>query len=277
MKKLLIAALVALPVLFSCKKADNGTTFKKPAQAEAAMEVKPTSAPVIVVKSEQVSIEKIEFFRTGRYLITATATKAEIPVHHFSGTYTCSNGVYTCSGDFAGTISVTSSTVSFNNGEPTPATVNPTDVTEGSFEDFLYRSWKIVEIDLALTKPQITQGITCTGTENVSKAIDIANRHNANIDEKYTAYDVKEISLSKGAFMVTFANNKTFGGKLQGLTINANSATVNYEFLEDLLSGFFDGTGSATLSKKNEKLVVSVSVSTSHLAGTMSVILVESL
>lgn len=281
MKKVLYSALIALPVFFSCNKGDSPAILETPAKADAALVVNTTSHPVLTIKDEEVNVQKIEFFRTGRYLITATVTEvkaedATVTVH-FSGSFSESNGTYSCSGDFVGTIAISTSqsqkTVSFNGNDPTPITTTPVEVPGGTFEDFLYRTWTIEEIDIALTKPQVRQGITCSNNENVKKIIDVANQYGASIDDKYKAYNVKEITLNPNSFMVSFTNGTTFGGEIKNLIKKStDGATFNYEFVEQLESNVIARNASGTIKQDGKKLVVSVSVSTSQIVGTVDII-----
>lgn len=278
MKKLIIAAIAALPVLFACGKSDpTPTPEPEPKTAESSVTIETKNDNLTAeVKGTKVILKKIDFFRTGRYLMTVElATKAEEEVLHYSGTFTYKDGVYSCSGDFTGTIAVTgsgsSAQASVNGGEKADVNSKPANVSGGSFEDFLYKTWKITDIDLALTNPQVTQGIVCDGGQNIAKAIDIANKYNAGIDDKYKAYNVKEISLNPGVFMVTFSNSSTFGGEIKNLNKSGEGCTFTYKFTEQLASGVVASEASASAKKDGNNLVVSVNVSTSKLSGKITI------
>lgn len=279
MKKVFFAVALALPVLFACgNKTVKDDPIVSPKLADYAVDLKLEKAVAIPLPlsgtKEPVQVTDINFFRGGRYMFTGTKveSKANDSILYFSGTYTTADGkTYTCSGDFSGNVDLSGATLTIN-GETVNVNVTKPSVTAGSMEDFIFRSWKVSVIELALDSPNIKQRITCSGNSNVSEAVKVANQASPGLldADKLAGYDVKEISLNPGKIMVSFTGQPTYAGSL-----NASATSFSYNFTETFTGNFINGNASGTLQKDGNNLVATLNVKTDKLTGKMIITLAQ--
>lgn len=278
MKKVLFAAILAIPVLFACNKKNTiDNTITPPKAAEQALTVdfqKATIPPTVKVtvdnKPEQVEVKTIHFLRSGKYLLEAVlvpVAKADDDILHFSGTYSYSNGTYTLSGDCSVKVDVSGGKVSVDGEEVAQATTSTPNVTAGTFEDFLYRSWTISGLEVVFTKPDVKQRVSVSAGKNVSVAVEVANKAGAKIDAaKVAGYDVQTIDIDPNCIMLKFANGKTYAGNWNVLS----SGKFNFTLVEELTSGFIqDGKIEGDVEKSGEQLVAKVTVASEQVNGTI--------
>ena len=280
MKKIFLAAIFALPLLFACGKNDpedkssTETEIISPKFADAALDIKFSKPASLSINGKKLDLVELNFFRSGRYLITSedVTTKSDTDdLFYFSGTFTYSNGTYKCSGDYSGSVVVSGDDVTID-GVSTEATTSHPSVTTGSMEDFIFRSWKISIIELALDSPAIKQRITCSLTKNISEAVKVANNANAGLDASvFEGFDVKEISLSPGKIMVTFTGQPTYAGSL-----TATAYSFSYNFTEAFTGNLVNGSASGSLKKDGDNLIATVEVKTEKLSGKIIITLGQS-
>lgn len=298
MKNLLkVAVLAALLLPVACnnketKPEDKGetlppSTLTKPAQADHAcvITVPQDQAPVVEVGEEFVG-KLIRWINapSGRYIaefevVEDKATKATTIIR-LTGTYTYSDGVYNCSGDFNGTIEYDS-----ENGElivspdgeedvTIPASQQPT-TTSGENETNACRTWTIAKIDLNLDKPAINHPFP-DGTYKANSPYDIATylkNHSVNVNpDKLKGYDVTEITLYPGVNMVqvSFTGKESYYGNF---TLSGNN--LKYDLKEFIKEDLFSGEANCELTFTGNNCLAKVSVKTEKLTGSATITLAE--
>lgn len=281
MKKTIFALAISLPVLFACEGSKGGATFEEPKTAESATSVnfnRTPDTPVIVVNTETVTLKEVEFFRSGRYLMTAEAavpkSKAvDLSLRYFSGTYTFSNGSYQLSGDYKGTIKLTGTGSSASveiDGETYEANATPATVKDGSLESNVYRSWRPSAFKVSATAPSTPLGTVefqvkqFSGTKNVSEIVRIFSEDaGLKFDTSvFQGFDIDAITLNPGKLMIRFTNGKTFGGNL---SMSGNNFT--YDLSSIMQNDLFNGKASGTITIDGDKANVSVNVDTKNSKG----------
>ena len=300
MKSLLkFAVLAALLLPVSCnnktqpdEKGGGDTlppsTLTKPAQADHAcvITVPEGQSPVVEVAGGEFSGKLIRWINapSGRYIaefeeVEDKATKAT-QIIRLTGTYTYSDGVYNCTGDFVGTIEYDSESgelIVSPEGEDevtVTATQKPT-TTSGDNETNACRTWAIEKIELNLDKPAINHPFP-DGTYKANSPYDIATylkNHSVNVNpDKLKGYDVTEITLYPGVNMVqvSFTGKDSYYGNF---TLSGNN--LKYDLKEFIKEDLFSGEANCELTFTGNNCLAKVSVKTEKLTGSATITLAE--
>ena len=231
-KSILLLALCAmmLPAFVSCKKDDSKEETKVEFQAPKYQK----AAKKLTFKSGD--IKSIEFTESGRYIMEKVVTKADNTIF-ITGTYTVNGTTYTLSGEFNGTITVSSesgSTVEVTVTEVTEdgeATVTVTaDSETPESDEALYRTWEIDNLRIKVTGGDLKEaGVSYTTTkgadlDEIAKYLK-DNGVNFNADE-FEGYNIKTITISGcGGFIVDFIGADPYVGEC-----DVNNLTFTYDF-----------------------------------------------
>ena len=216
-KNIILLALAAMiaPAFVSCNKDDGmdetKIEFQAPAFQKAARKL----------TFETGDIKSIEFTESGRYIIEKVVTKAEDTVL-ITGTFTVDGATYVLSGDFNGTVELSSGTdarVEVTVTEDGAASVTVTaDAESPASEDALYRTWGIDNLRIKVTGGDLNDaGVSYTTTsgadlDEIAKYLK-DNGVNFNAEE-YKGYNIKSITVSGcGGFIVDFLDADPYIGQ----------------------------------------------------------------
>lgn len=228
-KSMILLALAAmmLPAFVACNKDDSKeetkVEFKAPTFQKAAKKLTFQSG----------DIKSIEFTESGRYIMEKVVTKAENTIF-ITGTYTVNGKTYTLSGEFNGTVTVsseTASTVEVTVTESGEATVTVTAEAETPESDeAVYRTWEIDNVRIKVTGGDLSSaGVSYTTTkgadlDEIAKYLK-DNGVNFNADE-FEGYNIKTITVSGcGGFIVDFLGADPYIGEC-----DVNNLTFTYDF-----------------------------------------------
>lgn len=232
MKKALLIALTLIPVLFACKKNNDAVVQMEPAKnARNAAKVDVSANPISVKLpgDRSVSIEKIDFLRSGRYVAearesvpnpTSMSTKGSTGVIILTGKYTYTDGKYKTTGELTVTVELNETAKTVTVTDTQGAKTVPAEIDEGSEpedltpqENNVYRTWKINHVILsgfAKLGSTSARATSVTALVNVLKEKGIAFK--AEDEAKIVAHDIKEISLDEGVICISFTNADAFKG-----------------------------------------------------------------
>lgn len=262
MKKYLLIALAALPVLFACNKGNStqGSSLDTPKYAKNAAKVVITGNPIQVStkNNKDVALKVINFMRSGRFVAEAEASKAETTIVYLTGTYTMENGNYKVSGDISATFTLTDNSIACGS-QSSSATVTHSNVVEGSAQDQVYRTWRLQGDSSAIILEFASLGGKAKYA-NISNLVNDLVNHGITISDERKArllgYDIVDITLDEGVVTVNFTSADPFKG-----TFSVNN---NYAFSYDLssvMSGdLFQTTASGQVSVTGKKAAVSMNV-----------------
>lgn len=255
-KSVLLLALAAmmLPAFVACNKddsKDDTVEFQAPKFQKSAQK--------LTFKSGD--IKSIEFTESGRYIMEKVVTKAEETVL-ITGTFTVNGSVYTLSGDFNGTVSVSGSgtNVEVTVTESGEAAVTVTASTEAPESDeAVYRTWAIDNLRIKVTGGDLKDAGVSYTTASGADLDEIAkylkdNGVNFNADE-YKGYNIKTVTVSGcGGFIVDFTGAEPYIGNC-----DVNNLRFSYDFT---VSGggnnIINTTGQGTIKYVNEICVLTL-------------------
>lgn len=298
--KIILIAACGAALLASCNKGGDTPSLPTPPQDSAACTVTPKSNDVeINVAGKTLILGSVNFLRSGRYSIDCiiereivpNSTKADSHINHYvyTGRYTESGGLYTLTGDINTTMSLimkkdadTPTLQSEILVEGTASVeVNIGSVPGGSLEDFLYRSWTLKTLVMKVKGVENNISIDLkwnfTNGKNVSLVAKDLKDQGIKIDvEKFSKYDVNEISFGANNVTVSFTDNSVsdFSGTFN---VAGSLAQANFSYnLTNIMpedNPFLNAQASGTVTFPNNDIVMSVAVTTSQLEGTVELTL----
>ena len=224
---LLAISALMLPAFVSCSKDDSKNETKVEFQAPKYQK----AAKKLTFQSGD--IKSIEFTESGRYIMEKVVTKAEETIF-ITGTFTVNGTTYTLSGEFNGTVEVSSATgttVEVTVTESGEAAVTVTATAEAPESDeALYRTWEIDNLRIKVTGGDLKDaGVSYTTTsgadlDEIAKYLK-DNGVNFNADE-FEGYNIKTITISGcGGFIVDFVGADAYVGQC-----DVNNLTFSYDF-----------------------------------------------
>ena len=253
---LLAVSALMLPAFVSCSKDDSKNETKVEFQAPKYQK----AAKKLTFQSGD--IKSIEFTESGRYIMEKVVTKAEETIF-ITGTFTVNGTTYTLSGEFNGTVEVTSvtgATVEVTVTESGEAAVTVTATAEAPESDeALYRTWEIDNLRIKVTGGDLKDaGVSYTTTkgadlDEIAKYLK-DNGVNFNADE-FEGYNIKTITISGcGGFIVDFLGADPYVGEC-----DVNNLTFTYDFT---VSGggnnIFNTKGDGNIKYVNEICVLTL-------------------
>lgn len=256
MKKALIFALAALPVLFACKKSGTeATNLETPQLAkEAAKVVIKNPISVTTKDNKTIELKEINFMRSGRYVAQGLITKANEPVIVLTGKWTSSNGKYSVTGDITATITITSNSIDVN-GQSSAADISKSNIQAGSTQDKISRSWKLDHIILDFAK--------LGGKARYDSMAEIVTDIKAHKIELSAAneklildHEIVEISLDEGIICVTFKNADAFKGSW-----NISGTSFNYT-IDNFEGALFNAQASGSVNFSGNNAVITMNLKT---------------
>ena len=224
---LLAISALMLPAFVSCSKDDSKNETKVEFQAPKYQK----AAKKLTFQSGD--IKSIEFTESGRYIMEKVVTKAEETIF-ITGTFTVNGTTYTLSGEFNGTVEVSSATgttveVTVTESGEAAVTVTATAETPES-DEALYRTWEIDNLRIKVTGGDLKDaGVSYTTTkgadlDEIAKYLK-DNGVNFNADE-FEGYNIKTITISGcGGFIVDFIGADPYVGEC-----DVNNLTFTYDF-----------------------------------------------
>ncbi len=262
MKKFLILATLAIPMLFACNKTDdNSTSFDTPTYAESSAKVVINEPLTISVSDDQeVELQEIYFMRSGRYIAEGitTAVKADDGEKYYGyGTFTVNGSTYTLSGDLKTSVTLGDHNITVS-GTTVNATTTHPEIPAGGTQDNLSRTWKLDHIILDFTqlggRARYTS-ISAIVTDIVKHEIDI----DADVKARILQHEIKEITIDAGVITVAFTNAAPF----KGVFNVGNGTTFSYNFKgTDMEGDLFEAEASGKVEFKDGNAVISLSVNT---------------
>ena len=253
---LLAVSALMLPAFVSCSKDDSKNETKVEFQAPKYQK----AAKKLTFQSGD--IKSIEFTESGRYIMEKVVTKAEETIF-ITGTFTVNGTTYTLSGEFNGTVEVTSvtgATVEVTVTESGEAAVTVTATAEAPESDeALYRTWEIDNLRIKVTGGDLKDaGVSYTTTkgadlDEIAKYLK-DNGVNFNADE-FEGYNIKTVTISGcGGFIVDFLGADPYVGEC-----DVNNLTFTYDFT---VSGggnnIFNTKGDGNIKYVNEICVLTL-------------------
>lgn len=262
MKKLLIIALAAIPVLFACKKGSSTeeVSLDTPKNAKNAAKVVINNPIQVSTKSNKtVAIKLIDFLRSGRYVAEGVISKAEEETVILTGPYSVgTDGKYNCTGDITVTVETSATSVTID-GQTSDATVTHSRVEEGSNEDHAFRSWTLQNDNSAIILEFQSLGGKAKYANISSIAKDLENHEISISDElktKLINHDIKLVSLDEGVISVEFTNADPF----KGVFTLKKDMSFDYD-LSDFMSGdLFQAKAKGSVTIEGQKAIVKINV-----------------
>jgi hypothetical protein len=258
MKKLLILAMAALPMLFACNKGSNvPESMDKPAFTEQSAKIELDNPISVNTKdNRRIELTEINFLRSGRYVAEGYyVLKSEAEIVYLSGSYTFTSGSYVTTGDLTVTVTVSNDKEQVTIGnEVTTVNYTHTDIKEGSLMDQVARSWKF---DHAILSFDALGGRA--RYDSFGELVDDIVAHKINISEQTIAlmrkHEINEISVDAGIVTVTFTQAEPFKGQFM---LN-DSGTFSFEF-EGMTTDVFKASarGQLTVTEDTAKITMTV-------------------
>lgn len=257
MKKLLILALATLPVLFACNKSDSQSGFASTPKFDknSAKIVISTPIQVTTKGNQTVSLREINFLRSGRYVAEAEMfTKADAETVILAGTYVMEGENYKVSGDLNTVISTTSNSITIG-GTTSNATVTHSNITPGSTQDKISRTWKLDFMLLSFDKMGANVRF-----DSINKAVDRIKATDgvnltSDIETSLRNHEIGEISIDNGEICVTFQNAQPYKG-----AFNVSGNSFSYDFSGVMDGNLFNAKASGSIEFSDGQAIVSLTL-----------------